>query len=128
MAPWWRPCCTNDRDLAREALDLIKAEFGTARPPDPDDRTIFDHLVKTAPSRGRWRRAATWPKGERLAAGSVVEQTYLNSYVAHSPMETHSATAQFEDGKVTVWASSQAPFQVKNAVAAGLGSAPTTCG
>jgi len=36
-------------------------------------------------------------------------------------METHSATAQIEDGKVTVWASSQAPFQVQRAVAAALG-------
>ena len=51
-----------------------------------------------------------------------MEQTYLNSYVAHAPIETHTATAQIGDnGKVTVWASTQAPFQVKNAVATALG-------
>ncbi len=59
-------------------------------------------------------------EGEKLAGG-VVEQTYLNSYVAHAPIETHSATAVVEDGKVTVWASTQAPFTVKDQVAQALG-------
>ena len=44
----------------------------------------------------------------------MVEQTYLNSYVAHAPMETHSAVAAVENGKVTVWASTQTPFPLKN--------------
>ena len=58
--------------------------------------------------------------GERLAAG-VIEQTYRNSYVAHATIETHSATAVVEDGKVTVWASTQAPFMVKPALAREMG-------
>jgi isoquinoline 1-oxidoreductase len=62
-------------------------------------------------------------EGEKTAA-SVVEATYLNSYVAHAAMETHSATVNIENGKVTVWASTQAPFQVKPAVAAALGFPP----
>ena len=36
-------------------------------------------------------------------------------------METHSAVAQIENGKVTVWASTQAPFSVRPAVAQALG-------
>ena len=47
-------------------------------------------------------------EGEKQAA-QIVEETYLNSYVAHAPIETHSATAKFEDGKFTVWASSSGP-------------------
>jgi CO/xanthine dehydrogenase Mo-binding subunit len=43
-------------------------------------------------------------EGEATAA-SVVEATYRNAYVAHATMETHSATARLEDGRVTVWAS-----------------------
>ena len=69
----------------------------------------------------RWRPRGDLAEGERLAAGAIVENTYLNSYVAHAAMETHSATARFEDGKVTVWASTQAPFQVKGAVMGALG-------
>ena len=110
------------RDLAVAALDKVKAEW--EKPPaGPDDRTIFDHLRKTAPQPSVVGHRGDLGEGEQLA-GSPIELTYLNSYVAHAPIETHSATAQFVDGKVTVWASSQAPFQVKNAVASALGLAP----
>jgi isoquinoline 1-oxidoreductase len=106
-------------DVAAEALGKVKAEFENP-PAGPDDQTIFDHLQKTAPQPRVVGQSGDLAEGERLA-GSVVEHTYLNSYVAHAPIETHSATARIEDGKVTVWASSQAPFQVKNAVASALG-------
>jgi CO/xanthine dehydrogenase Mo-binding subunit len=41
--------------------------------------------------------------------------------VAHATIETHSATARIEAGKVTVWASTQAPFTVQQEVAQALG-------
>ncbi len=44
----------------------------------------------------------------------MVEGTYYDSYVAHAPMEPHSAIAVVEDGKVTVWVGTQTPFPVKN--------------
>jgi len=46
----------------------------------------------------------------------VVEQTWLDSYVAHAPMEPHAAVAAVEAGKVTVWAGTQTPFPLKNQV------------
>jgi len=107
------------RDVAVAALGRINAEFENA-PAGADDKTIFDHIQKTAPQPRVVGQSGDLAEGERLAA-NVIEETYLNSYVAHAPMETHSATAQIEDGKVTVWASSQAPFQVQRAVAAALG-------
>lgn len=111
----------DQRDIAMGALDRIQAHW--EKPPaGPDDRTIFEHIQKTAPQPRVVGQRGDLAEGERLA-GSPIELTYLNSYVAHAPMETHSATAQFVDGKVTVWASSQAPFQVKNAVASALGLA-----
>ena len=106
-------------DIARQALALVKAEF--ENPPEgPDDRTIFDHIRKTAPPPRLVGAAGDLAEGERLAAGGIVESVYLNGYVAHAAMETHSATARFEDGKVTVWASTQAPFQVRSAVMSAL--------
>ncbi len=60
----------------------------------------------------------------REVATTLVEATYLNSYVAHATMETHSAVAQMENGRMTVWASTQAPFSVKNQVAQALGLTP----
>jgi CO/xanthine dehydrogenase Mo-binding subunit len=107
-------------DIAREALAAVKAEFENP-PSGPDDATIFDHIRKTAPQPRVVGQTGDLAEGERLSTGGIVENTYLNSYVAHASIETHSATARFEDGKITVWASSQAPFQVKNAVMNALG-------
>jgi isoquinoline 1-oxidoreductase len=107
------------RDVADKALGLIKAQFNAA-PAGPDDKTIFEHLLQNGPPPQVVGQGGSLAEGEKTAA-SVVEATYLNSYVAHAAMETHSATVNIENGKVTVWASTQAPFQVKPAVAAALG-------
>ena len=109
-------------DLADSALGLVKARF---EPPAPtmDDKTIFDHLLKTAPPLKDAGASGDLAEGEKAAA-SIVEATYLNSYVAHAPMETHSATATVENGRATVWASTQAPFMVRQQVAQAIGLAP----
>ncbi len=107
------------RDLAEKALGLVKAQF--VRPqPSMDDQTIFDHLLKTAPQPRLVGESGSLPEGEKLAA-AIVEETYLNSYVAHAAMETHSAAAMIEGGKATVWAGTQTPFSVKQQVAQALG-------
>jgi nicotinate dehydrogenase subunit B len=101
-------------DIAAAALAKVKAEFD-AQPALPDHKTIFDHIQKTAPPARPAGQAGDLAEGEKLAA-TIMEQTYLHGYGAHSPIETHSATAVIEDGKVTVWTSSQAPFMVKSQV------------
>ncbi len=110
------------RDGADNALSLIKARF---EPPQPsvDDKSIFEHLLKTAPEPRVVDETGNLPEGEKLAS-TMVEATYLNSYVAHAPVEPHAATASIENGKVTVWASTQAPFSVKQQVAQALHLAP----
>jgi isoquinoline 1-oxidoreductase len=107
-------------DVADQALSFVKAQFD-APPPSVDDTSIFDHLQKTAP-RGRpaGHPAGDIAQGEKQAV-TIVEQTYLNSYVAHVPMETHTATAIVENGKATVWASTQAPYMAKPMIAQALG-------
>jgi len=107
------------RDLAEKALELIKAQFAPSRL-TTDDRNIFDHLVKTGPPPRMVAQSGNLEEGEKLVAAAV-DATYLNSYVAHAPIETHSATVQIEGGKVTVWAGTQAPFSVRPAVAQALG-------
>jgi nicotinate dehydrogenase subunit B len=109
-------------DVADRALGLIRARF---EPPQPseDDRTIFDHLLKAAPPLQMVDEKGSLAEGEKLAT-SVVEETYFNSYVAHAAMETHSAVAAIEGGKLTVWASTQTPFPVRQQLAQAVGFAP----
>lgn len=110
------------RDVADRALALVKASV-TPSTSVLDNRTIFDHLVQAAPAATTADQGGVIADGERLAA-RVFEQTYLNSYVAHAPMETHSAVAAIEAGKVTVWAGTQTPFPLRSQVAQALKVAP----
>jgi nicotinate dehydrogenase subunit B len=110
------------RDLADQALGLIKAQFDRPRP-GQDDKTIFDHLLKAAPEGRVVDQSGDVAEGAKLSQ-SLVERTYLNSYVAHAAMETHSATAMIEGGKATVWVGTQTPFPVQQQVAQALGFTP----
>jgi CO/xanthine dehydrogenase Mo-binding subunit len=107
------------RDEADQALRLIKATW-TPSPFMLTDETIFDHLVKAAPAVRTVAEGGSLATGESLAA-QTFEKTYRKGYVAHAPMETHTATAAIESGRMTVWASTQTPFPLKSQVAAALG-------
>jgi nicotinate dehydrogenase subunit B len=100
------------RDEADRALALIKARFSSS-PSTLDDSTIFDHLVKAAPPAETVAEGGDLAEGERRAS-TMFEHRFLNSYVAHAAMETHSAVAAVESGKLTVWASTQTPFPLKS--------------
>lgn len=106
-------------DAAQKAHDLIKAEFEMDET-GINDENIFDHLVKNAPAPAIAGRNGDLGVGEK-AAGSIIEATYLNSYVSHAPMEPHTALAAVEGNKITIWASTQTPFGVKSQVAQTLG-------
>ena len=102
-------------DDAAKALGSIKADFDL---PDTgiNDETIFDHLLENAPEPEVASEAGNLKEGEKKAA-AIIEETYLNSYVSHAPMEPHAALASIEGKKATVWASTQTPFAVQKLVA-----------
>jgi nicotinate dehydrogenase subunit B len=105
-------------DAAAEALGLIDADFDVP-PAELNDENIHDHLLRVAPRGGASSRRGNLTKGRKLAA-RVSETTYLDGYVAHAPMETHAALAHIEDGKCTVWASTQNPFGARDQIAEAL--------
>ncbi|HPS79961.1 MAG TPA: molybdopterin-dependent oxidoreductase, partial [Thermoanaerobaculaceae bacterium] len=94
------------------AWDVPKAPFGT--------EAVFAHLTEAAglskevTSRGNVAAA-------RAAAAWVAESTFHKGYVAHAPIEPHTAVAEVRDGKVTVWASTQTPFPTRDRIAGELG-------
>ncbi len=109
-------------DKAKKALAKIKAEYTTPET-GLDHDTIFDHLQAVAPVGKTTSSAGDLETGRGMAAHSL-EETYLNSYVAHAPMEPHTAVASFENGKCTVWASTQTPFSTRDRIAAVLNLKP----
>jgi len=109
-------------DVAEQGLTQIKAQFD--RPTTGiDDKTIFNHLLKSTPNPEIASEGGNLKTGEKLAS-DVIEETYFNSYVAHAPMEPHAATAAIEGKRITVWASTQTPFRVKEIVAETLNLSP----
>ncbi len=107
------------RDEADKALKLVNATYSPA-PSVLDGETIFAHLEKVAPEGRAVAQAGSIDDGEKFATQTVT-QKYLKGYVAHAPMETHSAVAAVApDGKVTVWASTQTPFPLQTQVARAL--------
>ena len=106
-------------DQAEKALSRMKAGYSTPES-TVDDRNIFDHLLSVAPEGNVASQGGAIQDGEALAA-TVVEETYLDGYVAHAPIEPHAAVVRIEGGKATVWASTQTPFRAKEDVAEALG-------
>ncbi len=103
------------RDEADKALRLVKATW-SASSSTLDHDTIFDHLQQHAPAAQTVAEGGVLADGEALAS-EILEATYRDGYVAHAPMETHSAVAQLENGTMTVWASTQTPFPLRTQVA-----------
>jgi nicotinate dehydrogenase subunit B len=109
-------------DEAQKALDRITAEWEQPEP-KVDQRSIFDHLLHSAPSAEIITQSGDIETGRKLAAHTF-ESVYLNHYVAHAPMESHTAVARVEGQRATVWASTQTPFGAQQEVVRTLGLAP----
>lgn len=102
-------------EIAEQAVKAIQCKW--EKPASKaDNETIFAHILKTATnSRERY-------KGGDLETGKkesefLFEHEYHDGYKAHAPIEPHAATAIFENGKMTIWASSQTPFGTQQEVA-----------
>jgi isoquinoline 1-oxidoreductase len=111
-----------DPEMAEKGLSAIKTDFdvpaGTV-----DENTIFDHIVQAASKPQQSQRKGDLVEGEKASA-EIFEHKYLNGYGAHATIETHTACARLEDGKLTVWASTQTPFPNQQEIAKTLGMKP----
>ena len=106
---------SEDRDKADEAIVKIKAEYSFDEI-KVNDRTIFERILKADSAANIIRSSGDIATG-RSASDTLVESEFKNSYVAHSAIEPHSATAMFEGDKITVWVSTQGPFQAQETIA-----------
>ncbi len=105
------------------AAAALAALHATWKIPQPgyDQDSVFAHLVASATPREVDRRGD--PEAAREKAAQVFTGTFHKGYVAHAPIEPHTAVAELVDGKMTVWASTQTPFPTRDDVAEALGFA-----
>lgn len=104
-----------DPEIADEAHERVKCDWKTA-PSTLNPDTIFEHLMAT-PSGRRTALDRGDLAGARASASARFESVYRKGYVAHAPIETHTALADIRDGKATIWASTQTPFPTRDLVA-----------
>lgn len=95
----------SDPEAAGAALKQVRAEW--TRPAVPfDTESVGDYFLKHVP--------APDVKGQ-------FESTFRTGYLAHAPMETHTAVAEWKDGRLTAWVGTQSPFGTRRAIAQSLG-------
>ena len=105
--------CEN-KDKADEAIVRIKAEYDFNEL-TVNDKTVFEWMVK-AQSRVSVAREGGDLEAGRKQSDKVFGSEYHDPYVAHAAIETHTALAHLEDGKMNVWASTQSPFGLQDAI------------
>jgi len=110
-------------DQARSALARAKPEWDL--PNEPGEVDLESHLrahpVEDEGWEGGFHRA-TGDVGQALATAQIrIEATYRTAFIAHVPMETRAAVAEWsDDGRLTIWTGTQVPFGVREEVAAAL--------
>jgi isoquinoline 1-oxidoreductase beta subunit len=113
---------------AKKGAQALDIEWRLPTAKVPDTKAIMATLEAAA------REAATthggfgfYSRGDLKAAqqgaARSIEAVYRAPYLAHAPMEPINCTAQVKDGRVTVWASTQAPGMAR-ALAAVVAQVP----
>ena len=111
-----------DQATARRAVSVIRAEWDLpAARPGP-----MTSYLRAHPAAGQgWLKPVDKGAGDTrtaLAAAAIrVEASYTTAYLAHVPLETRAAVADWADGRLTVWTGNNVPFPVRARLAATFG-------
>ncbi|HBH85042.1 MAG: hypothetical protein A2X05_03505 [Bacteroidetes bacterium GWE2_41_25] len=101
--------------VAGRALEKIKADYSYDEI-GVDNKTIFESMLKADSTANVEESAGDNEAGFKLC-DKVIETEIHDPFLAHAFIETHSALASFEGEKLTVWASSQTPYPLQDALA-----------
>lgn len=112
-----------DSASAERAIHAIRAEWEFA--PQPSEAELATYL-RSHPIEGegmdRPFHHETGNVAEALAAAPVnLAATYTTAYLAHVPLETQVALAEWDKDQLTVWAGTQVPFFTRRGLAKELG-------
>jgi CO/xanthine dehydrogenase Mo-binding subunit len=128
------------QEVAEKALDLIEVEYEILAPVFDPEFGVSPEAPLIHPNLGEYEVANfIFPepgtnisnhfkirKGDVATAweqcAAIVERKYRIPQIQHVPIEPHVAVAKVEeDGRVTLWGSSQSPFAQRNLIAQALG-------
>ena len=110
---------SENRDKADEAIVKIKADYSFDEM-KVSDKTLHEFMLK-ADSRVNVARTTGDIDAGRQICDKVFESEYHDPYLAHAAIEPHTALAQLENGKMTVYAATQSPFGLQDGIVRELG-------
>ena len=118
-----------DQATARRAIAAIVADWDLP-PHGPTGLRETAAFLREHPVDGEgWQHAMTDTAGDPDAAlrtaVTTLEATYITPYIAHVPLETRAAVADWTGGRLTVWTGCNTPFAVRGQLAAAFGMSET---
>ncbi len=105
-------------DTADVAVTKVTAEWDITGY-DVDTESIFEYLVENFTNSSEVDSGGTISEGIANSREHF-KYEYPEGYVAHSPIENHTATAMMEGDRIIIWASSQTPYPARAQVAEAL--------
>jgi isoquinoline 1-oxidoreductase beta subunit len=109
---------------AMQGRKKLKPEWDLGPSQSYDSAAFKDSLKQATREPGRQERNVGDVDAAFAKASKVYEADYYVPHLAHAEMEPPCAVAQFQDGKATVWCSTQNPQAVQQQVAGSLGIKP----
>lgn len=105
--------------MAGLAIAKVKAEW-EEEAVDVNSETLFDHILEISTESRTLDSEGDLSRGKQ-AAQKNFNNTFKDPYIAHSPIENHTATGMMENGKMKIWASCQTPYPTRDDIAEELG-------
>jgi isoquinoline 1-oxidoreductase beta subunit len=107
---------------ARQGLDALRLSWNEGPAAGFDSDAYLDALARQCREGGGFPFVAQGDAEAALrGAATTVEAEYRMPFLAHVPMEPINCTAQFRDGRLTLWASTQVPSMARYAAARAAG-------
>jgi isoquinoline 1-oxidoreductase len=107
------------QDLVDVAIARVDTEYEEEEAV-ADHESIYKYLVEKGTNERELAAQGNLENG-KSASVQVFESEFHDPYLAHAPIENHTATAYFEGDKLIMWASCQTPFPTKEDLAEELG-------
>ena len=112
-----------DPETCARALEAVEVEWEL--PEGPGDRELAGYLLSHPIELEGWGGSFHHEAGDVGRALTEAEvtltATYTTAYLAHVPLETRAALAEWEGERLTVWTGTQRPFGVRAQLAQELG-------
>jgi nicotinate dehydrogenase subunit B len=106
-------------ERAEKAVAAIHAQWKTT--PQISDPQLFAYFKENTEEREGWEGRMNQEAGSVGAglaqAAHRLRQTYTVAYIAHAPLETRAALAEWNNDRLTVWTGTQRPFGVQGELA-----------